>query len=234
HKAQGATARRAHTVAGDGVDREWIYVTMSRGREANTIYLTNPEPDIEECTHLTHQHPDRLPALIAALGRTAAQPAAVDTGRGPRTLTDDELGQRLGQIEAALGAPEAEDASPADDGDRSESIIDYLDLHDETHNRHRDRLATIAYQPPEWITDTLGERPAEHDRRVAWDAVVDRALRYRTARGIPDEEPNLLGPTPPSSGINQRVAWIATRRAIESDLRRLTPPNGQELSAIGR
>ncbi|MDF1598100.1 MAG: MobF family relaxase, partial [Acidimicrobiia bacterium] len=25
HKAQGATARRAHTVAGDGVDREWLY-----------------------------------------------------------------------------------------------------------------------------------------------------------------------------------------------------------------
>lgn len=37
HKAQGATARRAHTVAGDGIDREWIYVTMSRGQEANTI-----------------------------------------------------------------------------------------------------------------------------------------------------------------------------------------------------
>src|SRR5665811_1197864 len=78
HKAQGATARRAHTVAGDGVDREWLYVTMSRGREANTIYLTNPEHDHDDCTHLTHQHPERLPALITALGRTAAEPAALD------------------------------------------------------------------------------------------------------------------------------------------------------------
>ena len=43
HKAQGATARRAHKVAGDGIDREWIYVTMSRGQETNTIYLTEPE-----------------------------------------------------------------------------------------------------------------------------------------------------------------------------------------------
>ena len=63
HKAQGATARRAHTVAGDGADREWIYVTMSRGSEANTIYLTNPALDQDECTHFTHQHPDRFPAL---------------------------------------------------------------------------------------------------------------------------------------------------------------------------
>jgi ATP-dependent exoDNAse (exonuclease V) alpha subunit len=47
HKAQGATTRRAHTVAGDGVDREWVYVTMSRGQQANTIYLTDPILRIE-------------------------------------------------------------------------------------------------------------------------------------------------------------------------------------------
>ncbi len=85
HKAQGATARRAHTVAGDGVDREWIYVTMSRCQEANTIYVTDPEPGNDECEHLAHQHPDRISALIAALDRTATEPADL----GHRTRTQD-------------------------------------------------------------------------------------------------------------------------------------------------
>jgi len=102
HKAQGATAQRAHTIASDGVDREWIYVTMSRGREANTIYLTDPDISQEECEHLAHQHPDRLPALIAALARTATEPAAHDTGRGPKTLTDEQLAQQLAEVKDDL------------------------------------------------------------------------------------------------------------------------------------
>jgi hypothetical protein len=233
HKAQGATTRRAHTVAGDGVDREWIYVTMSRGQQTNTIYLTDPEAQ-DECTHLTHQHPEKIPALIAALARTAAEPAAIDTGRGPRTLGDEQLEHRLAQIEATLGVPEAKGPSPAVGSGETERLIDYLDLHRESHNRHRDRLATVAYQPPEWVTDTLGERPAEPDRGAAWDAIVDRALRYRTQHEIPDEAPDLLGPQPNSSDVAQRVAWITTRRAIENDLQNLTSPQDRGLAAIGR
>jgi hypothetical protein len=234
HKAQGATVRRAHAVAGDGVDREWIYVSMSRGQHANTLYLTDPELDQDECTHLTHQHPDRIPELIAALARTAAEPAAIDTGRGPRTLTDEQLEHRLAQIKAALGTPVAEDQSPVAGGHENELLVEYLDLHHEAHNRQRDRLATVAYQPPEWITDTLGERPAEPDRGAVWDAVVERALHYRTEHEIPDDTPDLLGPQPASSDLEQRVAWITTRRALETDLQSLRSPQDRGLAAIGR
>ncbi|MCL1692789.1 MAG: relaxase domain-containing protein [Actinomycetia bacterium] len=234
HKAQGATARRAHTVAGDGVDREWIYVTMSRGRETNTIYLADPQHDHNDCTHLTHQHPDRIPALIAALGRTAAEPAALDTGRGPRVEADERLAQRLSEVKAALGNPEGGRRSSVGGRDGGEHLVDYLNLHDEVQNRHRDRFAPVAYQPPEWITDTLGERPADHNRRAAWDAVVDRVLRYRTDQEIPDEASELLGAQPPSSDIDKRVAWIAARRAIEGDLRHLISQESPEPAAIGR
>jgi hypothetical protein len=234
HKAQGATVRRAHTVAGDGVDREWIYVTMSRGQEANTIYLTDPELDHDECTHLTHQHPERVPALIAALGRSAAEPAALDTGRRPRTVTDEELEQRMTDLKAALGTPKAEGTSRGDGGDGTELLIDYEDVHSEAHARHRDRLAVLAYEPPGWIVDTLGERSAEPGRRAAWDAIVDRALRHRTEQGIPHEAPSLLGPQPPSSEIDERVEWIAARRAVENDLRRLRSSEGRNPIAIGR
>jgi hypothetical protein len=233
HKAQGATARRAHTVAGDGVDREWIYVTMSRGREANTIYLTDPDMSHDECEHLAHQHPDRLPALIAALGRSAAEPAAIETGRGPHTLTDEDLDRRRADLKAALGMRGAERHPSAAGGDHRELIAEYLNLHHEAHHRHQDRLATMAYAPPEWITDTLGERPAESDRRAAWDAIVDRTVRYRTEQLIPDEAPELLGPVPPSGEVEQRVAWIAARRDIERDLADLVAEH-QGRAAVGR
>ena len=234
HKAQGATVRRAHTVAGEGVDREWIYVSMSRGQEANTIYLTDPELDHDECTHLTHQHPERVLALITTLGRTAAEPAALDTGRGPQTLKDKELDERLAQMEAALGTLKAEGMSRGDGDDGSELLINYVDMHREARRRHRDRLAALTYRSPGWIVDTLGERPAEPGLRAAWDAIVDRALRHRTEQGIPNEAPHLLGPEPPSSEVDERVAWIAAGRAVERDLRRLRSSEGRGLIAIGR
>jgi hypothetical protein len=174
------------------------------------------------------------PALIAALGRTAAEAAALDTGRGPWTLSDEQLEHRLAQIEATLGVPEPKGPFSIAASGETERLIDYLDLHREAHNRHRDRLAAVAYQPPEWVTDTLGERPAEPDRGVAWDAIVDRALRYRTDHQIPDGAPELLGPQPISSDVDQHIAWITARRAIEYDLRRLTSPQDRSLSAIVR
>ncbi len=85
HKAQGVTTSRTFTVITGGTDREWAYVAMSRGRQANTLYLANPEPDDHQCTHLTHE--DRrgaLDALTASLGRRAAQTAAIDSLAGER------------------------------------------------------------------------------------------------------------------------------------------------------
>lgn len=220
HKAQGATARRAHTVADDGVDREWIYVTMSRGREANTLYLADPELGKDECTHLSHQHPDRVSALIAALGRNAAEPAAIDTGRGPRTLTDEQLEQRLADLEAALGISEAEDRPQVAVGDQSKLLVEFLNVHREARARHQDVLAVLAYEPPEWIVGILGDRPAEPVRRAAWDAILDRALCYRTEHKIPDEAPDLLGPEPPSGDLGERIAWLTARRDVVRDLSR--------------
>ncbi len=230
HKAQGATARRAHTVAGDGVDREWLYVTMSRGREANTIYLTDPDLNESECTHLTHQHPERLPALIAALGRTATEPAASDSGRGPRTITDGQLNERLAALEAQL---EQRGATKPVDG-RDDLLASYIALHQETRARHRDRLDAIAYEPPEWIVDVIGERPTEPNRRAAWDRIVDRAVHVRTNLKVPDDAQNLLRPKPPSRDVIGRATWMVARRSVEEDLRQLTGVHGQCLDSIAR
>ena len=233
HKAQGATARRVHTVAGEGVEREWVYVTMSRGQESNTLYLVDPAQDQDPCTHLSHQHDTNLRALVAALGQTVSQTAALDTGRGPRTLLDDQLAQRCQALEAQLTAQSAGDhLRVAASRDLPGQVVEYLRLKREAEARHRDRLAERAYQPPAWIMDTLGERPAEPSRAVAWDRVVDRALRYRAEHEVPDYLPGLLGPAP-GSDPERQATWMAARAKVARDLRELEG-GGRDLIAMPR
>jgi ATP-dependent exoDNAse (exonuclease V) alpha subunit len=79
HKAQGVTTDRTFVVVDGNTDREWAYVAMSRGRQNNTLYLANPEPADEQCTHLNHQDShDSLDGLIAALERSSTKIAAID------------------------------------------------------------------------------------------------------------------------------------------------------------
>ena len=64
---------------GGSADREWAYVSLSRGREANTLYLANPEPDDHQCTHLTQpERRDALDGLTTSLARSSTQTAAID------------------------------------------------------------------------------------------------------------------------------------------------------------
>jgi len=202
HKAQGATARRAHTVAGDGVDREWLYVTMSRGREANTIYLTDPDVNESECTHLTHQHPDRLPALITALGRTAAEPAALDAGRGPRRLTDEQLCQAIADIETRPSGPAEVQSSASVGGGDEELVIKHVGLYREREDRHRDWLAVVSFAPPSWLVDIIGERPADCYRRDAWDRVASRATIHRADYRVAQDASGLLPLLPRTATLN--------------------------------
>lgn len=209
HKAQGATASRVHTVVGGGVDREWVYVAMSRGREANTIYLSAPDLTDGECTHVAHQHPDRLYALMTALNRTAAQPAALDSGREPQLLSDEQLSKRIADIgtgRSSLGP------------DEHNALAEYVDLVMESQARIRDRLAELAYSPPSWLVEAIGERPAEPRRRQAWDRIAERSLRYRTAHGIPEDGKGLIGPLPDSRDVELRAAWSVCHRSVERDL----------------
>jgi hypothetical protein len=84
HKTQGVTTGCTFMVIDGGNDGEWVYVALSRGRQANTLYLANLEPGDEPCTHLTHpERGDAIDPLVASLGRRAAQIAAIDHAIGP-------------------------------------------------------------------------------------------------------------------------------------------------------
>lgn len=91
HKAQGTTVDRAYIVAGSDLFREWGYVTMSRGRHQNTLYVVDPDPG-NECAHLSHEQRGRWEHLVDQLGRSGAQTAAIDARRS-QILTIDGLAE---------------------------------------------------------------------------------------------------------------------------------------------
>ena len=95
HKAQGLTCDRTFVVVNGTTTREWAYVALSRGREANTIYLTTPDRE-EQCTHLTHAGSTAaLDDVSRLFSRNSLQTAAVDhqaperTSRGYGTETTE-------------------------------------------------------------------------------------------------------------------------------------------------
>jgi len=99
HKAQGVTTSRTFTVITGTTDREWAYVAMSRGRQANTLYLANPATADRECTHLTHQdRRDPLDALTISLNRSATQTAAIDHIADPPPPPSSDIIERVAWI----------------------------------------------------------------------------------------------------------------------------------------
>ncbi|MGH9166253.1 MAG: MobF family relaxase [Acidimicrobiia bacterium] len=102
HRAQGVTVRKAFNLVEGNTDREWTYVTMSRGRQANTLYLTRPDPE-KQCTHLAHRGLDPHHALAASVQRSSAQLAALDTGApGHQVTTTAGPGPRRSDLAARL------------------------------------------------------------------------------------------------------------------------------------
>lgn len=91
HKAQGITCDRAFTVITGTTTREWAYVALSRGREANNLYLTTPDHE-EQCAHLTHPdsrtEPDQIPKMLRG---SSVQTAAIDHNARGRTPNQDGI-----------------------------------------------------------------------------------------------------------------------------------------------
>lgn len=79
HKAQGATVDRTIAVIGERTDREWTYVALSRGIEANTIYTCSEQNG--SCSHVAHEsHRDPLDIAVRRIQRERRQQSALDAG----------------------------------------------------------------------------------------------------------------------------------------------------------
>jgi hypothetical protein len=78
HVAQGLTTERTFVLAESGGTREWLYVAMSRGRQANRLYIADENRARDEFAPTDPHRPDAWRRLAAALGRSEAQPMAID------------------------------------------------------------------------------------------------------------------------------------------------------------
>jgi hypothetical protein len=81
HKAQGLTRWRALVLLTGREDTNWLYVQLSRAKQATTIYTqVGPEPAASEVDDLPERElPDGYRQLAQALGRNGSQQLALDT-----------------------------------------------------------------------------------------------------------------------------------------------------------
>jgi conjugative relaxase-like TrwC/TraI family protein len=125
--AQGATADVGIVLARPGLDREHLYVAMTRGRHANHAYIT-PDPSTDDDHHGQHGHPhSRHPAhaeadpqeqavrvLEAALARSGAQDAAHTALEQARALAAQTVRQQERQAERDAAREAAAQAAAAE------------------------------------------------------------------------------------------------------------------------
>lgn len=162
---------------------------------------------------------------MTALGRSTSQPAALDSGRGPQLLTDEQLSQRIAGVGTRPSSPHADD---------HDALAEYADIVMESEARIRDRIATVAYAPPRWVVEAIGERPADPRSRRAWDRAVDQALRYRVGHRVHDEVDGLLGPPPPRRDGRLHTEWLACHGRLQRDLRLLRLAVDRQVEMIAR
>ncbi|ETA06155.1 TrwC relaxase [Gordonia alkanivorans CGMCC 6845] len=82
HAAQGMTTDTCHVIGSDALDRQLLYVAMTRGRHGNHIYLPTTETDPHNATTPKARHPQTgLETLAAILGRDGTQQSATTAQR---------------------------------------------------------------------------------------------------------------------------------------------------------
>ena len=122
HRAQGITVDRSHVLAHAGMSRENLYVAMTRGRDANHVYVAVDSLDTD-CDDLPDPHAaldsrDILATILATTGAeqsaTATIAAKQDEAASLRrlepiacTLYADAAQQRWTDALAGLGVPAA-------------------------------------------------------------------------------------------------------------------------------
>jgi ATP-dependent exoDNAse (exonuclease V) alpha subunit len=101
HIAQGLTVDQAFVLAGEGIDREWAYVALSRGRESNRLYVAATfDDDRAEYAPAKPPTTDPIKRLARQLASSSAQVLAIDSGR---PAEPDPVGASAEALERATG-----------------------------------------------------------------------------------------------------------------------------------
>ena len=172
HGAQGLTTDRCHVIASGSESRQLFYVAMSRGRHANSVYLTvvgdgDPHNIIRPET-ISAATPTEI--LTAILDRDQAQKSATTTA-GELSSPQVQLGEATARYRDALGFAAQDVVGP--------QVLAALDAAAEQvrpglapgHHRHPLRR----YRSPA----LAARRPRRVGRAPAMGAVPERAGRPR-------------------------------------------------------
>ncbi len=207
HGAQGVTADTSHTVTVGVESRQQLYVALTRGRDANHLYL-NAAMDGDEHTIITPAatHPQTaLNLLEQILSRDEAQPSATTTARGvdnPHTALSQATARYLDSLHTA-----AADLLGADRMQALEAHVEQLvpGIVDSpawpTLRGHLALIAADGHQPEAAFTVALREREIGTAADVA--AVLDWRLdpTHTRTSSTPDNPP----PAPWLPGVPPRL-----------------------------
>jgi hypothetical protein len=92
HVAQGMTVDRSYVLADEGIDQEWAYVALSRGRESNQLYLTaQPDQARAEFAPAAADTRDPIARLAAHLQNSGGQILAIDSGEPMRRPSNEDI-----------------------------------------------------------------------------------------------------------------------------------------------
>ncbi len=209
HKAQGLTVDQAFVLGSDQLYREWGYVAMSRGCQANRLYLVNAHDDDRDVAvaHADERRPPPLDATTRALQRSAAQTSATDAALAQhltasstpsleRRLEDlgrqDSTAQRRARRDRALAAREERLTGQPTTRTGSEAPHDHVTeralFADELGRRRARELTARTVDPPPYLTEVLGPVPDSPVAQLRWRAHADRIERIRRHTGFTDQQ----------------------------------------------
>ena len=232
--AQGATTGIAVTLARPGLDREHLYVAMTRGRLENHIHTAPETPAADAGPH--YHHGTEAPAAITARNVDAAQD---NPAPSPEVQTEayDQLARALAttgreraahsllalavdaQREAMFHA--AENARPATDLPREhERNVQRLKQASAERDRLRERLDTLT-SDRDGLAARLADTPFWGQRRrrdltTALDR-TGRALEETTVRLMDAEDAVLAAVVVVDADTHQRDADAAETRSAQWD-----------------
>ena len=79
HKAQGKTVTQAFVLADQATYREWAYTALSRGQEANRLYVVGRESTLpDDVSHGRQTVEDPLAPMVRSAARSSAKSTALE------------------------------------------------------------------------------------------------------------------------------------------------------------
>jgi hypothetical protein len=196
HRAQGLTVAHTLLLGSDALYRELGYSALSRGRDTNSIYLTDTADSADPV--------DPIDALVEQLTWSRADDPAVDA---LPQLPD--LGNTAHAREAWIERLRLATTITQPDQGAEQPILNHSDLarYRQLTGRlaQRERLLGHAarWQQPDWARTVLGPLPTSRTAEANWIAAAGAIAAYRERW----ELTTAICPRP--SGAIQELDWIA-------------------------